>query len=156
MRSSSKNIKEYLKQIPSERVDSFNKLRNTILQNLPEGFVEEMNYGMIGYIVPLKTYPEGYRNDPKQALPFANIASQKNYIVLYHMGLYSQPNLLEWFISEYTLQSKQRLDMGKSCIRFKNPDQIPYKLIGELMQKISVNEWINIYEEKYNKVSNNY
>ena len=156
MRSSAKNIKEYLKQIPSERTDSFNKLRNTILQNLPEGFVEEMNYGMIGFVVPLNTFPEGYHNNPNQPLPFANIASQKNYIALYHLGLYSQPELLEWFINEYPTQSKQRLDMGKSCIRFKNPYQIPYKLIGELMQKISVKEWINIYEEKYNKVSNNY
>lgn len=146
MQSKAKIIQEYLDEIPADRIEYFNKLRQTILTNLPKGFIERMAYGMIGYVVPLSIYPKGYHCDPKLPLGFAFIASQKNFIALYHMGIYANPKLLEWFIKEYTIQCKHKPDMGKSCIRFKKIDQIPYKLIGELMQKISVDEWVKLYE----------
>jgi len=122
------------------------KRRNTVLKNLPMGFKEVMNYGMLGYVVPHELYPDGYHCDPKQPLPFANIASQKNFIAFYHMGLYMNPKLLKWFTEEYAKQSTAKLDMGKSCIRFKKAEHIPYKLIGDLVKKISVDDWIKTYE----------
>ncbi len=145
------NIKEYIEQIPQERKMYFTKLRNTILSNLPKGFEEQLNYGMIGYVVPHNLYPKGYHCDPKLPLPFINIASQKNFIAVYHMGIYANPKLLEWFVIEYPKHCKLKLDMGKSCIRFKKVEQIPYKLIGELVQKISVKEWIGLYENAIKK-----
>lgn len=148
MQSSSTTISAYLKGIPSERLDSFCKLRETILNNIPEGFVEQMSYGMIGYVVPHVTYPDGYHCNPKLPLCFVNIASQKNFIALYHLGIYANPELLEWFVSEYPNHCKQKLDMGKGCIRFKKPNQIPFELIGELLRKITVNDWIHCYESQ--------
>jgi len=135
-----------MKEIPSERLEAFTTLRNTILKNIPKGFEECMSYGMIGYVVPHKTYPAGYHCDPKIPLPFVSIASQKNFIALYHMGIYSNPALLEWFVAEYPKHCKTKLDMGKGCVRFKKPDDIPFKLIGELMKKITVKDWIAQYE----------
>jgi len=137
---------QYLKDLPADRKEPIMKLRETVLKNLPKGFKEVMGYGMLGYVVPHELYPQGYHCDPKQPLPFANIASQKNFIALYHMGLYMNPKLLKWFTEEYSKQSTTKLDMGKSCIRFKKPEHIPYKLIGELIKKISVDDWIKIYE----------
>ena len=110
-----------------------------------------MHYGMIGYCVPHSIYPKGYHCDPKQPLPFANIASQKNFIAFYHMGLYGSPELLKWFITEYPKHTSAKLDMGKSCVRFKKMDQIPFKLIGELMKKISVKDWIEFFETRFQK-----
>ncbi len=147
MQLNAKSVKEYLKKVPKERSEYFNKLRKTILTNLPEGFVEEINYGMIGYVVPHDIYPGGYHCDPKLPLPFANIASQKNFISFYHMGIYANPELLKWFVKEYSKQSDTKLDMGKSCVRFKKMDKIPYDLIGKLMSKMSVNDWIKLYEK---------
>ena len=138
---------EYLEQLPADRKEAMKILRNTILENLPEGFSETISYGMIGYVVPHSVYPSGYHCDPKQPLPFVSIASQKNFIALYHMGIYADPELLEWFKSEYPKQSKTKLDMGKSCIRFKKPDSIPFKLIGELITKMSPGKWISVYEK---------
>lgn len=146
MISAATTVEQYLNELPADRQEPVHKLRETILKNLPKGFKEAMGYGMIGYVVPHSIYPAGYHCDPKQALPFASIASQKNFIAFYHMGIYAQPELLKWFVDEYPKHSKLKLDMGKSCIRFKKPDQIPFKLIGELVKKISVKEWINIYE----------
>lgn len=151
MQSKSKTVKEYLNEIPSERAEAFSKLRNTIVKNLPKGFEEGMHYGMIGYCVPHSIYPKGYRCNPEQPLPFANIASQKNFIAFYHMGLYGSSELLKWFVTEYPKHSSAKLDMGKSCVRFKKMDQIPYKLIGELMKKISVNKWIEFCETTFQK-----
>ena len=139
-------IQEYIDAIPEERKPYFLKLRETILQNIPNGFEEQLSYGMIGYLVPFSVYPKGYHCNTKLPLPFVNIANQKNFISLYHMGIYVKPNLYDWFVSEYPKHSKQKLDMGKSCIRFKKMDQIPYELIGELMQKITVENWIEYYE----------
>lgn len=137
---------EYLEVIPEERRAPVEKLRETIVENLPEGFQETVGYGMIGYCVPHRLYPAGYHCDPKQPLPFAGIASQKHFIALYHMGLYANEELLEWFVSEFPKYSKRKLDMGKSCIRFKKPDDIPFELIGQLMQKMSVEDWVTLYE----------
>lgn len=139
---------EYVQKIPEERIAAFTRLRDTIRKNIPEGFEETMSYGMIGYVVPHNLYPAGYHPDPSLPLPFVNIASQKNFIALYHSGIYAQPALLEWFTTEFPKHSKRKLDMGKSCIRFKNPDHIPFDLIAELMQKVSVDEWITTYENR--------
>ncbi|MBX3257942.1 MAG: DUF1801 domain-containing protein [Chitinophagaceae bacterium] len=122
-------------------------LRASVLENLPKGFKEEMSYGMLGYVVPLDIYPDGYHCDPKLPLPFVNIASQKKFIALYHMGLYANPDLLKWFSDAYSKHSTGKLDIGKSCIRFKKPEHIPYELIGTLMKKMPVKEWIRLYEE---------
>lgn len=139
-------IQTYLDAVPEERKEAFVKLRNTILENLPKGFQEIISYGMIGYVVPHTSYPVGYHCDPSQPLPFLNIANQKSNIAIYHMGIYAQPELLKWFQDEYPKHSTTKLDMGKSCIRFKNPDKIPYELIGQLAAKMTPEEWVKIYE----------
>lgn len=137
---------QYIDQLPDERKQAMKKLRKVIRNNLPKGFTETMNYGMIGYVIPHSVYPNGYHTDPKQPLPFINIASQKNYIALYHHGIYADPKLLGWFTTEYAKHCQMKLDMGKSCIRFKKIDQIPYELIAELSGKMSADEWIKTYE----------
>jgi uncharacterized protein YdhG (YjbR/CyaY superfamily) len=149
MQSSAATIEEYLTSLPEERKNSFLKLRETILNNLPKGFTEELSYGMLGYLVPHSIYPVGYHCNPKLPLPFINIASQKNFVALYHMGIYAKPELLEWFVAEYPKYSKQKLDMGKSCIRFKKMDDIPFELIAQLVQKMSVEDWISCYETEF-------
>ena len=147
MTSQATTPEQYIKELPADRKEAITQLRNTVLKNLPKGFKETMSYGMLGYVIPHEIYPAGYHCDPKLPLPFANIASQKNFIAFYHMGMYAMPELLQWFTTEYAKQSPAKLDMGKSCIRFKKPEHIPYKLIGELIKKVSVKDWIKIYEE---------
>lgn len=144
-------IKEYIDQIPEERKAAFNKLRKTIKANIPKGFKEGMGYGMPAYFVPLSTYPDGYHCDPSLPLPFINVANQKNFIALYHSGIYANPELHDWFVNEYPKHCKRKLDMGKSCVRFKKVEEIPYDLIAELMQKMSMQEWIDIYEKNIKK-----
>lgn len=139
----------YIEQLPIERQKPMQKLRKVLLENIPDGFSEGTGYGMIGFSVPHSIYPAGYHCDPKQPLPFISIASQKNFIALYHMGIYAKPNLLDWFVTEYPKHSKFKLDMGKSCIRFKKPEHIPFELIAELARKMSVQEWIDTYEANY-------
>jgi hypothetical protein len=151
MQSKATTVSEYLSEIPEERKAGFNKLRNVILENLPEGFEESMGYGMMGYAVPHSLYPKGYHCDPKMPLPFAGLASQKNFIAFYHMGIYADPELLNWFTSEFPKHSKKKLDMGKSCVRFKKPEDIPFELIGELMKKTTVDDWIRLYESAFKK-----
>jgi uncharacterized protein YdhG (YjbR/CyaY superfamily) len=151
MQSKAQNIEDYINELPEDRKTAMLKLRETILTNIPKGFTEEMSYGMIGYVVPHSIYPNGYHCNPKLPLPFINIASQKNFIALYHMGIYANPELLKWFTDEFPKHSSQKLDMGKSCIRFKKADQIPFDLIAELVQKMSVAEWIAIYESQMKK-----
>lgn len=146
MQSKAVTVSEYLNSLPDERKTAMNELRKVIKTNLPVGFSEVIAYGMIGYVVPHSTYPAGYHCDPRVPLGFLNIASQKNFIALYHMGIYANKELLHWFENEYPKHSKAKLDMGKSCIRFKKMDQIPFKLIGELCSKISPQQWINMYE----------
>lgn len=137
---------EYLAALPKDRQAPMSKLRQTILNHIPQGFQETINYGMIGYVIPHTLYPDGYHCDPKLPLPFINIASQKNYMAIYHMGLYADTHLLTWFTEAFPNHSKYKLDMGKSCIRFKKVDAIPFELIGELVSKITPQEWITIYE----------
>lgn len=151
MQSTAQTVAVYLEEIPEERKAAFLQLRKTMLNNLPKGFQEQISYGMIGYVVPHSIYPNGYHCDPKLPLPFVAIASQKHFIALYHMGIYAKPELLEWFVSEYPKHSKQKLDMGKSCIRFKKWDQIPFELIATLMQKMDVEQWIRCYETQFVK-----
>ena len=146
MQFKSKTILEYISQLTEDRKEPISKLRNIINQNIDSGFSEEINYGMIGWVVPHSLYPEGYHCDPKLPLPFMSIASQKHFIAVYHMGVYASPKLLEWFISEYPKHCSTKLDMGKSCIRFKKIENIPYNLIGELVTKMSANDWIMLYE----------
>ena len=146
-----KTIEEYISQIPEDKKDYFLQLRQSILKNLPTGFTEQISYNMPGYVVPLATYPDGYHCKKGEPLPFIHIAAQKNHIALYHMGIYAMPELLEWFQQEFPKHSTAKLDMGKSCIRFKKPDTIPFQLIGELCKKISVQQWIDTYEKLYKK-----
>ena len=147
MTSEAKTPAEYIKELPADRKEAIKQLRDVVLKNLPDGFKEQMGYGMLGYSVPHKIYPPGYHCDPKLPLPFVGLASQKNFIAFYHMGIYAMPDLLKWFVAEYPKHSSAKLDMGKSCIRFKKPEHIPYKLIGELMKKVSVEKWIEVYEK---------
>ena len=137
----------YIEQLPPQRKEPMRQLRKTILDNLPEGFEEQMSYGMIGYVVPHSLYPAGYHCDTKLPLPFMNIASQKNFIAFYHMGIYANPDLFNWFVAEYPKHVKTKLDMGKSCIRFKKPEHIPFGLLGELVTKMTPEDWIAIYEK---------
>ncbi len=137
----------YIASLPEDRQQAMNQLRKLFKKNLPKGFEETINYGMIGYVVPHKLYPNGYHCDPKLPLPFLSMASQKNAISIYHMGLYMDAQLYQWFTSEYPKYSKTKLDMGKSCIRFKKPDQIPFELLGELASKMSPQQWIELYEK---------
>lgn len=151
MQSTAKMPQEYIEGLPEDRKATIERLRNTILDNLPKGFEEKIQYGMLCYVVPFSLYQGGYHCDPKLPLPFLSLASQKNFIALYHMGIYANPKLLEWFVSEYPKHSKQKLDMGKSCIRFKKMDQIPYDLIAELLAKISPQDWIETYEKAFKR-----
>lgn len=151
MQSNATSVEAYLADLPAERQAPMEQLRQVILANIPAGFQEGMGYGMLGFVVPHALYPSGYHCDPKLPLPFVSIASQKNNISLYHMGIYADSALLEWFVNAYPKHCKSKLDMGKSCIRFKKMDQIPYALIGELMQKITVEKWIEMYEKAYRK-----
>ncbi len=142
---------EYVEQLPEDRKQAVQKIRAVIKKNLPKGFEEGINYKMLGFYVPHSKFPEGYHCDPKLPLPFINLASQKNSVNLYHMGIYAKKELLDWFVKEYTKYCKYKLDMGKSCIRFKKMDDIPFDLIGELASKMTVNEWINTYKSAIKK-----
>jgi len=142
---------DYIHQAPEERQVALKKLRKTITDHLPKGFQEVISYGMIGYVVPHTLYPDGYHCDPKTPLPFMSFASQKNSINLYHMGIYAKPEIHDWFVSEYPKHCKRKLDMGKSCIRFKKIEEIPFDLIGELCTKLTVDAWIDIYERAFKK-----
>lgn len=151
MRIEAENVKDYLDKIPEDRKSAMNKLYETISKNLPKGFKEGVSYGMMGWDVPLSMYPAGYHCTPGQPLPFLGMASQKNSINLYHMGMYAKPDLHDWFVTEYPKHCKRKLDIGKSCIRFKKQEEIPFELIGELVQKMSPQEWVEIYESNLKK-----
>lgn len=142
---------DYINQVPEERKETLKKLRKTIKDNLPKGFEEGIQYGMIGYYIPHSIYPDGYHCAPEIPLPFMSFASQKNSINVYHMYLYSDKDLQNWFVNEYPKYSKRKLDMGKSCIRFKHMKDIPFELIGELASKITVQNWISVYEKNMKK-----
>jgi len=139
-------VEAYLNQLAKERIEPMLKIRQSILDNLPKGFEECINYGMLGYVIPHSIYPAGYHCDPKLPLPFMGLASQKSHIGFYHMGIYTDDTLLNWFQDEFVKACKYKLDIGKSCIRFKKMDDIPFDLIGELIRKVSVQNWISMYE----------
>jgi Domain of unknown function (DU1801) len=141
-------VEEYVNQLPEDRQIVVEKLRKLIKESLPKGFEEVPSYGMIGYVVPHSIYPSGYHCTPKLPLPFMNVASQKNFVAVYYMG-FADKTILEWFTNEFPKYSKTKLDMGVGCIRFKKIDQIPYELIGQLASKMSVEDWINVYEKTY-------
>ena len=147
MKIKAESVKEYLENIPEERKPAMNRLRDIVKNNIPKGFEECLSYGMIGYVVPHSIYPDGYHCNTKLPLPFINIANQKNFIALYHMGIYADEELMSWFVEEYPKHSKYKLDMGKSCIRFKKIDHIPYDLIEALIKKMKVKDWVSIYEK---------
>ena len=147
MKVKASTIEEYLENIPIERKAVMQKLIAIINKNLPKGFAEQLNYGMPSWVVPHSIYPDGYHCTPELPLPFLGVASQKHFIGLYHMGIYADTNLLDWFVREYPKHAKKRLDMGKSCIRFKKMDDIPFDLITELCSKMNPNDWIKLYEK---------
>ena len=149
MQAQGQTVEEILNNLPEDRIEPFNRLHTTIVQNLPEGFLAAISYGGLGYVVPHTLYPAGYHCKPAEPLPFAGIASQKGSINLYHMGMYANPELLNWFVAEYPKHCQQKLDMGKSCVRFKKMEAIPYDLIAELMRKMSVKDWIELYEKSF-------
>lgn len=151
MKANGNTVNEILANVPEDRLEAFNQLHETIVNSLPKGFEAAISYGGLGYVVPHSLYPAGYHCKPAEPLPFAGISSQKNTINFYHMGIYANPDLLNWFVEEYPKHSKQKLDMGKSCIRFKKFNEIPYDLIAALMKKISVQDWINLYESSFRK-----
>ena len=151
MQSKASTPENYIDELPEDRKDAITKLRKVVNKNLPKGFKEVMGYGMMGYVVPHSIYPAGYHCTPSDPLPFAGIASQKNFVAFYHMGIYSDPKLLEWFVEEYPKHTDAKLDMGKSCIRFKKPEKIPFQLFGELMSKMTVKDWIVKYESVFKK-----
>ena len=148
MQYQANTVEEYIDQLPKDRKEPITKLRKVINQNIDRGFSEEINYGMPGWVVPHSLYPDGYHCDPKLPLPFLSIASQKHFVAVYHMGIYASQKLLEWFISEYPKHCSTKLDMGKSCIRFKKIENIPYEFIGELVSKMSATKWIQLYESQ--------
>lgn len=151
MTSDAKTPEDYINSLPEDRKSHVEKLRNVIIKNLPKGFSEGMGYGMLGYVVPHSIYPKGYHCKPSDPLPFIGMASQKNSINFYHMGIYANKELHDWFVSEYLKHSTRKLDMGKSCIRFKKFEDIPFDLIGELVTKVSVEDWIATYESAFIK-----
>lgn len=144
------SVDDYIESLDSDRQEVIQALRKVLNANLPKGFVEEISYGMVGYVVPHSLYPEGYHVNPKSPLPFINIASQKRHIGFYHMALYSNKELLYWFVDEYFKIVGKKPDVGKSCIRFKKMDQMPYELIGQLVQKLTPQDWIKEYENSIN------
>lgn len=148
MQSNVATVQEYMDSLPEERKVAMNRLRDVINKNLPKGFEEQMSYGMLGWVVPHSLYPSGYHCDPKLPLPFLSIALQKNFIAVYGMSVYSSNEIHDWFVAEFPKHSKFKLDMGKSCIRFKKPDAIPFELIGQLASKMSPEEWIKLYESQ--------
>ncbi|MBT8246083.1 MAG: DUF1801 domain-containing protein [Winogradskyella sp.] len=142
---------DYISQLPEERKAPITKLHNLIKDNMPKGLESGMSYGMLAYFVPKSVYPAGYHCKPFPPLPFLNLASQKNFIAFYHMGIYAKKELYDWFVAEYPKHSDYKLDMGKSCVRFKKIDAIPYDLIEQLLGRMSIKEWIDIYESTIKK-----
>ena len=147
MQSAATTVAEYLDTLPEDRKAAISKVRTTIRKNLGKGFAETMQYGMIGYVVPHKLYPNGYHCDPKQPLPFAALASQKNHMSLYLMHAYMDGVTEQWLRDRFAAAGK-KVDMGKSCIRFKKIEDLPLDVIGEALAKVSVADYITIYEDK--------
>jgi uncharacterized protein YdhG (YjbR/CyaY superfamily) len=141
MTSNAKTVEEYLAALPEDRREAIGQLRAVILQSLPQGYEETMQYGHIAYVVPHKLYPAGYHCNPADPLPYASLASQKSHMALYLMTVYGQPALAEWLREQYAARGL-KLDMGKSCIRFKKLQQVPLDVIGEIIAKVPVEAYI--------------
>ena len=139
-------VAAYLKSLEKSRIEPMTQLIETIRESLPAGFEERINYGMPSWVVPHDTYPDGYHVDPTLPLPFLSVASQKRHVAVYHMGIYADAKLMAWFEAAYPKHSTTKLDMGKSCIRFKNPARIPHALLGQLCKKMTPKQWIKRYE----------
>jgi hypothetical protein len=151
MQSKAPTPQVYMEELPADRKAPLSKLRQTILHNIDPRFEECMNYGMLGYVVPHRIYPDGYHCNPEHPLPYMNLVSQKNYIAVYHAGMYTDKTICDWFVDAYPNHCSSRLDMGKSCVRFKKMEDIPYELIGQLAAKMSLDEWISVYESQIKK-----
>ena len=151
MQPVSATVTEYIAALPSDRQEAITAIRSALAENLPAGFEEIFSSNMINYVVPHSIYPPGYHCNPKQALPFISLANQKNFVALYHMGLYADPETLDWFVAEYKNHSQRKLDIGKSCIRCKYLNDIPLNLIAELAQNMSVEKYLQVYERNYKK-----
>ncbi len=151
MKPNNSAVETILENIPEERKEAFERLHQIIVDHLPAGLEPGLSYGNLGYVVPHSLYSAGYHCKPSEPLPLAWIASQKNSINFYHMGIYADPKLMDWFLAEYPKHSTQKLDMGKSCMRFKKPEHIPFELIGQLMEKMTAQDWIDMYESLYKK-----
>lgn len=151
MQSKATTVEQYIAELPEDRKNIISEIRKVFKKNLPKGFEEGMSYGMIGYFVPHKLYPNGYHCNPKLPLPFINVASQKNHIAIYHMGIYASKDLLKWFEGEWPKHSTKKLDMGKSCLKYKKADEVPLKLIAELATKVTPQQWIETYEKAFIK-----
>ncbi len=145
MRSSASTVAEYLASLPADRREALSAVRSVILKNLDKNYAEGMSYGMIGYHVPHSVYPAGYHCDPKQPLPFAGLASQKNHMALYLMCVYGVPEQEKWFRKAWE-KSGKRLDMGKGCVRFKRLDDVPLDVIGETIARVPAKDFIRHYE----------
>jgi len=151
MKPTGETVDAILENIPEERKEAFNRLHQIIVDHVPAGLEPGISYGNLGYVVPHSLYPAGYHCKPSEPLPLAWIASQKNSINFYHMGIYADPKLMDWFVAEYPKHSNQKLDIGKSCMRFKKPEHIPFELLGQLMGKMTAQQWIDMYESLYKK-----
>jgi uncharacterized protein YdhG (YjbR/CyaY superfamily) len=151
MKSTATTPEEYIESLPEERKAIIIDIRNAIKNNLPKGFEEVIGYGMLGYVVPHSIYPAGYHCNPKLPLPFINVASQKNYISVHHMGLYASKPLLNWFLEEWEKHSTKKIDMGKGCIRFKKAEDVPLKLIEALAKKVTVEKYIETFENAFKR-----
>jgi uncharacterized protein YdhG (YjbR/CyaY superfamily) len=150
MQSQAETVAGYLAALPPERREAMNAVRKVILKNLPKGFEETMTYGMISYVVPFKLYPAGYHCDPSQPLCFAGLASQKNHMSLYLMTVYGHKETEKWFVKAYKASGK-KLDMGKSCIRFKSLEDLPLDVIGQAIARVPVEQYIKAYEDSRKK-----
>ena len=151
MKIEASTVEEYLQKVASKRQEPMERLRALLRSNLPEGFEEVLSYGMPAFVVPHALYPKGYHCDPSLPLPFVSFASQKKFIALYHMGLYANDEHMAWFKASWDAAQWGKLDMGKSCIRFKNMDKIPWDLLSELATKITPQAWISQYEAAFLK-----
>ena len=150
MQSKAKTVKEYLASLPADRRKEIEAVRKVIRKHLPKGYVECMGYGMMGYAVPLKLYPPGYHGAPNTPLPYAGLAAQKNACSLYLMSVYSDKGTDTWFRKAFKASGK-KLDMGKSCIRFKKADDLPLDLIGQAVARYPVADYIQLYERTFLK-----
>ena len=145
--SKAKTVEQYLEELPPERREALQAVREVILKNLPSGYEETMQYGMIGYGIPLERFPNTYNGQP---LGIAALASQKNYMSLYLMNVYGHPETETWFRERYRASGK-KLDMGKSCVRFRKLDDLPLDLVGETVARTPVDEFIRVYEQSRKK-----